>query len=341
MSHLNFVAEVGVNHEGSVQSAEEHIKAAAKAGATAVKFQAYKASKIASVISPSYWDTDKEPETSQYKLFSKYDNLEIEDYSYLAKVCADVGVDFMVTCFDQDWLHALDPLVKVHKIASADITNFRLLLSVARTGKKILLSTGASSILEVEIAVKELKSHGAKKIVLMHCVLCYPTKFQDANLGRISSLRELGKKHDLDEVGYSDHTEPTEKHEILVSAIALGATWIEKHFSLTPKAMGNDHYHSFGPENLKSFMSSVSELPGAMNFKEKEFLEIQSQAIKNARRGIYALTDISPGTMIEEDHLIELRPIGLIPSEEIDTVIGKRVKIFIKAGEPLSYESLS
>jgi N-acetylneuraminate synthase len=183
-------------------------------------------------------------------------------------------------------------------------------------------------------------SHGTKEIVLMHCVLCYPTKFQDANLGRISSLREIARSYELDEVGYSDHTEPTDKHEILISALALGVTWIEKHFSLTPKAIGNDHYHSFGPESLKSFMSSVSGLSDALGFKEKDFLGIQSTAVKNARRGIYASTDISVGTKIDQDHVIELRPIGLIPSEEIDSIIGKRVNAFIKSGEPISYESL-
>lgn len=340
MTKLNFVAEVGVNHEGVLESAEEHIWAAAAAGATAVKFQAYKADRIASKVSPSYWDTSKESETSQFNLFSKYDKFELSDYKKLARVCKDAGVDFMVTCFDFEWLESLDPLVNVHKIASADLTNTRLVRAVGSKGKKVLLSTGASTAIEVDRALDELISVGARDVVLMHCVLCYPTRIENSSLGRMESLKEIAYKFGLKEIGYSDHTEPTPNFEVLVSAMALGATWIEKHFSMTPDALGNDHYHSFGPENLTEFMKLANRVSLALAYNEDSFISIQAPARTNARRGLYAKTDISCGSIIEEDQLIELRPVTGVPSEKVSEIVGKRVNRLIQKGEAVTYESL-
>ena len=340
MSELNFVAEVGVNHEASVKNAEQHIIAAATNGATAVKFQAYSADKIASINSPSYWDTEKESETSQHKLFSKYDKFKLEDYAYLSNVCRETSVDFMVTCFDLDWLEVLNPLVSTHKIASADITNLRLLDAVARTKKKVLLSTGASTIQEVETAINLLKFKGASDVVLMHCVLCYPTKESDANLLRMTLLREVSDKHGFNEIGYSDHTVPSPNHEVLMASIALGATWIEKHFSLTPGVGGNDHYHSFGPEQLSDFTARASRLNSALFFNEANFISIQIPARKNARRGLYAALDILEGTVLTDEHVIELRPVGEIPSQDISMVLGRCTNALLAKGDPISYDSL-
>ena len=341
MKKINFVAEVGVNHEGSLDSALEHVRAAAKFGATAVKFQAYSAERLASRNSPSYWDTSQEPETSQFKLFSRYDKFEEGDYSIIADLCKELNVEFMVTCFDTVWLEKLDKYVKIHKIASADITNFRLQSAVAACNKKILLSTGAATLTEVKIAVDNLQASGALDIVLMHCVLCYPTNLEDASLGRMINLRQIADQFGLTDLGYSDHTKPTKNHEVLIAAIGLGATWIEKHFSMSPEMQGNDHYHSFGPNQLENFMSIAGDLPTIISWSEENFLDIQKSARANARRGLYATRDLEVGRVINGDDLIELRPVAGIPSENISNVIGATVRNSIKQGEPLFFDSVN
>ena len=337
---INFVAEVGVNHEGSLESAQNHIRQAAASGARAVKFQAYSASMLASENSPSYWDVAHESETSQFKLFSRYDKFTLDDYKVLAQTCEEQKVEFMVTCFDEDWLQKLDHLVARHKVASADITNVRLLKKIAPKGKPVILSTGASSLQEVENAVNILRSNGANDIVLMHCVLCYPTNNADANLSRINFLRRIADNFGLPEIGYSDHTIPTINHEVLLAAITLGATWIEKHFSLTPNTGGNDHYHSFGPLELVDFFASLRNLEKILAYDESDFLTLQTSARKNARRGLYAARDLTIGSEIGNDDLIELRPVGIIASEEIDSVLGRKLISNLKKGDLISYDAL-
>ncbi len=337
---LKFIAEVGVNHEGSLESAKSHIRAAALNGATAVKFQAYSANSLASKISPSYWDNSHERETSQFKLFSKYDKFTEQDYSELSKVCDQEQVGFMSTCFDEDWIDKLDPLIQVHKVASADITNFRLLKKVASKKKLVLLSTGASNLLEIRTAMNLLLSNGAKTVIPMHCVLCYPTLSTNANLNRLNSLKEIAKEFDCEEIGYSDHTVPTANHEVLLAAITLGATWIEKHFSLTPHLEGNDHYHSFGPESLKDFFTAFSRHSKMLSYSEDDFIELQTLARQNARRGLYAKRDLEVGEVIDNDAVIELRPVAHLGSEEIERIVGMKVGMSIQMGEPISYEYL-
>ena len=153
------IAEIGVNHEGSMTRAKELIELAKSGGADAAKFKSYKAEKLASKDSPAYWDTSKEPATSQFQLFKRHDSFGEKEYVELAEHCRKTGIDFLSTPFDDDAVDFLYPLVPFYKIASADITSFPFLRKIARKGKPIVLSTGSSTLGEIDSAIQEIKNH--------------------------------------------------------------------------------------------------------------------------------------------------------------------------------------
>ena len=184
------IAEIGVNHECSLSQAKKLILKAKKGGANAAKFQTYKAELITSKNSPSYWDTSKEKTKSQYKLFKKNDQFNETEYVKLSKYCKSLNIDFASTPFDHKAVDMLDPLVSYFKISSSDITNYPLLKKVASKKKPILLSTGASSIEEIKNAIKLLYRYKCKDVVIMHCILSYPAKDENANLGMITDLKK-------------------------------------------------------------------------------------------------------------------------------------------------------
>ena len=251
------IAEIGVNHECSIVRAKKLIKLAKKGGADAVKFQTYKANTLASKYSPVYWDTKKERTNSQFKLFKKYDRFNYEDYELLFKFCKKIKIDFLSTPFDIDAVKNLKKLVSFFKIASADINNLPLLRSVGKTRKPVLISTGASTITEIKEAVSILKKNGTKSISIMHCILNYPTKNINANLGMIKSLKKIFKKQ---VIGYSDHTVPDNHMSSLIFAYTLGAEIFEKHFTDNKRLKGNDHYHSMDYKDLKIFILKPKKL---------------------------------------------------------------------------------
>ena len=202
------IAEIGVNHECSISKAKKLIFKAKMGGADAAKFQTYKAELITSKNSPSYWDTTKEKTKSQFKLFKKYDHFDKSDYVELFKYCKSLNIDFASTPFDHEAVDMLDPLVSYFKVSSSDITNYPLLKKIASKKKPVLLSTGASSLLEIKNAVNILKISQMQKYCCYALYLSYPAKDKNANLGMISDLR---KKFPKNIIGYSDHTLPCER----------------------------------------------------------------------------------------------------------------------------------
>ena len=197
------IAEIGVNHEGSLKKAEELILLAKEGGADAVKFQTYKAETLASKNSPAYWDTTKEKTKSQFQLFKKYDSFEKEDYVHLYNYSRNNGIDFLSTPFDLDSIDFLDSLIPFYKIASADINNLPFLRKIASKSKPVLLSTGASNTSEIDYAIDILKSNGCDKIGILHCILNYPTADKNASLRMIENLKN---NYNNFLIGYSDHT---------------------------------------------------------------------------------------------------------------------------------------
>jgi len=326
------IAEIGVNHEGNIDNAYKMIDECKKNNITAVKFQTYKAEKIAAVNSKAYWDTNFESSTSQFKLFKKYDNFNESDYEKIANYCYKKNIIFMSTAFDHDSAIYINNHVDIHKISSSDITNIPLIRLIAGFGKPIILSTGASSIDEIDKAVKLIKSINFNTLCLLHCVLKYPTVSKDAFLDRIPLL---GKRFIDCVPGYSDHTLPKNNLLALQIAHSMGAIVIEKHYTFDKSLPGNDHYHAFNSTDSHDLMDNF-KLVGDLSGSENKFnLNSQDKAILNARRGIYIKSNILKGNFLSEKNLIALRPASEIKVEEWDNVIGKRVKKDLIAGKSL------
>ena len=334
------IAEIGVNHEGSLSRAESMVRQAAAAGTSAVKFQTYEASKLASKLnSPGYWDFSKESTKSQFELFSKYPKLSSSDYQKLANLCDDLGILFMTTCFDEDSLNQIDPLVSLHKVSSSDITNIPLLRAVAEKAKPVILSAGAASASEIKKALGILLDSGAKEIALLHCVLSYPTKAENANLGAIQKLRKEFESEKVC-IGYSDHVSPVNGEALsLEMASLLGAVVIEKHFSDLPGTDGNDHYHSVGEQGLRSFSNRLENYRRMLGNGEID-LDGQQLARNNARRRICAKTMISQGERLSSDSLVPLRADKGIVISEWDRVVGAYASRDILPGTPLRTSDL-
>lgn len=316
------IAEIGVNHEGSMEQAKRLIDQAKQGGADAAKFQSYKAGTLASKHSPSYWDTSKEPTRSQYALFQKYDSFGPDEYRALAEHCRQVGIDFLSTPFDDAAIEFLDPLVPFFKIASADLTNIPFLRKVAAKGKPVVLSTGASTLGEVDIAVEALTQAGCTDIALLHCILNYPTDNAAAHLRMIEGLKRAYPDRII---GYSDHTLPDDAMTSLVTAHLLGAVIIEKHFTCDKTLPGNDHYHAMNQHDLARFVTlaeTVHVLLGTADHKAPIATEAISR--KNARRSIVLARDVAAGQQLTSDDFTYKRPGTGISPLHWDEIIGMR-----------------
>jgi sialic acid synthase SpsE len=332
------VAEIGVNHEGSMDLARRLVELAKEGGADAAKFQTYKAGKIASRHSPAYWDTSKEPTQSQHALFQKYDAFGAEEYQALAEHCRSVGIEFLSTPFDTEAVNFLDPLVSFFKIASADLTNVPLLRRVAEKGKPVLLSTGASSIEEIQGAVSTLHQAGCPDIVLLHCVLNYPCADENANLNMI---RGLGRAFPDLMVGYSDHTAPDDGMRIVTAAWLLGAAVIEKHFTHDKRLPGNDHYHAMDVDDLKRFKANITHLIPTLGAEDKAPLPSEEEARRHARRSIVPLRDIAAGEKLAAEILTTKRPAHGVSPVHWDEVLGRKAARALKEDQPLQWEDLT
>ena len=332
------IAEVGVNHENDLEKAKLMIDQCAEGGAHAVKFQTYKAGMLAIRDSPAYWDTSKEPAENQFELFSRFDKFGQEEYEELSRYCAESGVEFMSTAFDLESLEYIDPLVKMHKIASADLTNVPLLRGIAKKAKPVLLSTGASSFEEIEGALGELLGNGAPEVVLLHCVLNYPTPDENAFIGRIGKLSsEIPDAL----IGYSDHTVPDSESMACIEGYCLGARVFEKHFTFDKSLPGNDHYHAMDLDDLRRLVSRLDQAESMItNPSDDEFLAAQEAAIVHARRSIVTSRALKEGEELSEDCLTTKRPGGGLSPLEWDNVIGRVVNTDLPGDHQISFEEL-
>ena len=243
------IAEAGVNHEGSIDLARRLIDEAKEGGADAIKFQTYRASTLASKHSPPYWNRNNESTDSQYKLFQKYDKFWRDEFQILKEHCVQVDIDFMSTPFDLESADFLNDMVNVFKVSSSDITNKPFIEYLCAFGKPIILSTGASYLHEVQEAVQWIDTKQVP-VALLHCILNYPTDYQNAHLGMIKDLQwKFADKI----IGYSDHTLPNDM-KVLEMATMLGASILEKHFTHDKTLPGNDHYHAMDINDLKMFI---------------------------------------------------------------------------------------
>jgi len=331
------IAEIGVNHEGDINLAKEMIRQVAKAGAQCAKFQSYKAEKIAALESPSYWDLKKESTASQYELFQKYDSFGEAEYKELKGECDRVGIDFITTPFDLEVVDQLDSLQKFYKVASADITNLPLLKKISEKNKTIVMSTGASEIGEIEFSVDFLKRNGCKELILLHCILNYPTPPQNAQIGFIKKLINTFPKN---KIGYSCHVAPEKTFSAQCLALDFGACVIEKHFTHNKNLKGNDHYHAFDYADLKNFTDLINHRRQLIGSGSKKNIKNEVLAIKNARRSLYFSKALKASHEISEDDLICLRPGTGISPTEWENILGKQLLRDVKQNQKLSRDDI-
>jgi len=330
------IAEIGVNHGGDLLLAKRMIDEALRNGAHAVKFQTYKAESLASRHSPAYWDREKETTTSQFELFKKYDAFTPEDYVELADYCREMSGVFLSTPFDTDAVRFLEPLVPAFKIASADITNVPLLRAVARTQKPLLISTGAATFAEIETAVQMTRSFGCRQVILLHCVLNYPTPIERAQLNMIPVLKRVFPDC---LTGYSDHVAPDEALSALEAAALIGACVLEKHFTYDKSLPGNDHYHSMDKYDLKSFCSKLKRYRKLVGSQGKD-LSLEQSARLHARRSIVTATNIKTGEVFTEQNLTTKRPGHGICPLHWDEIIEKKAARKIEKDRLLKWSDI-
>lgn len=322
---MYFIAEIGVNHGGSMECAKTMIQQIADAGAQAAKFQTYKASKLAAKNSPAYWDLEKESTTSQFDLFKKFDSFGRDEYVELAGFCQEKNIDFISTPFDVECLDWLIPLMPVVKVASADLTNYILLEKIAEHNKELIISVGASSDFEIESMLKFLSEFDVPKICLLHCMLLYPTPKKHAYLSRIKHLKNQFEGPNIS-IGYSDHVAPNEaNNDQLIAAFALGASTIEKHFTDDKKQIGNDHYHALDFEDLKNVISRLINTENLMGDRvtEEQLLSLQDAAIQNARRSLFYSSGLKAGSVLSMADLVPKRPGFGVGPENYRDFVGK------------------
>lgn len=331
------IAEIGVNHEGSIERARRMIEAVAAAGGHAAKFQTYKAELLATRdTSPAYWDRSKEATESQYALFQRWDTFGDDDYRALSDHCAACGIDFISTPFDLPAVDLLAPIAPLLKVASADLTNIPLLRKIGRQGLPVVMSVGASRPDEIATALAELHRAGAANVTLLHCVLNYPTPPAEARLAQIAELtRVFGSQC---AIGYSDHVTPDVDGSMpaLDMAALLGSVVIEKHFTDDRTATGNDHYHAMDGKGLAAFVNRLARLRELYGDGRLD-LSGQKAAIDNARRRIVTVRGIDAGAVLGEDDLIALRSNRGIEIAHWDKVVGRTLARAVSEGAALDW----
>jgi N-acetylneuraminate synthase len=314
------VAEVGVAHEGRPARAHQLIQLAASGGADAVKLQAFKADRLVAAGAPIYFRNGQHDET-QRQFFRRYDAFSAADYRRCADWAAQAKLDFLCTPFDHLFADVLRHLVPAWKVASADLTNWPLIDYLAQDRKPMLLSTGAATEAEIAAAYARIAAAGCP-VVLLHCVLCYPTQPHDAQLGMIPRLAQLfpGTR-----IGYSDHTLPTPKMEVCTLAYALGAQLIEKHFTDDRRLPGNDHYHSMEVREcfeLRQRIELTRRYLGGGTRQDDCFM-CEYPARRHARRSWHAARTLPVGHTLKLGDVIPKRPgNGISPIVE---VVGRRL----------------
>lgn len=333
------IAEAGVNHNGNVTLAKKLIDAAANAGADFVKFQTFKASALVSkaAVKADYQKRNTgDKDDSQFEMLEKLE-LDRSVHNELFQYSKSKGIQFLSSGFDEESIDLLDQLgMKFFKIPSGEITNKPYLQHIAYKGKPVIMSTGMSNMIEIKAAMSVLTENGLNKeqITILHCNTEYPTPMEDVNLRAMLTIKnEFGVK-----VGYSDHTLGV---EIPIAAVALGATVIEKHFTLDRNLPGPDHRASLEPEELKAMVLAIRNVELALiGSGIKEPSESEKPNIQITRKSIHSNKKINAGTVLTAEHLIMKRPGTGISPMDIDRVIGKVLVKTIEADTLLTWDHL-
>ena len=328
------VAEIGVNHNGSVKMAKKLIDAAKEVGADAAKFQAFKTDRIVTKYAEkaAYQKETTDPKKSQYNMLKRLElsDAEIKElYGYSRKR----NIMFLSSAFDEESVDLLDRLnVPAFKVASGEVTDLPLLRHMARKKRPVILSTGLSTLEEIAEALEIFKAEDIEDIVLLHCITSYPAKAEEANLRVMDVLKKFGFP-----VGFSDHTLGI---AVPLAAVAMGAVLIEKHFTLDRKLPGPDHRSSLEPNEFEQMVEGIRNVELALGTGTKKLTAEEENIRSAARRSIVAKVKIQKGTVIRENMLDFKRPGTGLEPKNLHKIVGKRASKDIEADEMITFTKL-
>lgn len=333
------IAEAGCNHENDFDRAKEMVEAAARAGADAVKFQSFNPDTLVTRDAPKFWDIPGTGNTQYEEFADAMPRFSPEQYRKLIALADRLGILFFSTPCDEAWADSLDDLgVRLFKIASMDITHLPLLRHVARKGKPVILSTGASYLEEVRAAVEAIHGEGNDRIALLHCVSSYPADPADVNLrmmqGLISEFPECV-------IGYSDHTLPEPGLCVTSLAVAAGAKVIEKHFTFDRTRPGYDHEISADYAGLKEMVARLRAVERMLGGTEKIPAASEERARRWGRRSLVAKVPIPQGTRITPEMLAVKRPGTGIDPKFLPQVLGKSAASDIREDQVVTWEAIA
>jgi N-acetylneuraminate synthase len=315
------IAEAGVNHNGNIEIAKKMIEMASLSGCDCIKFQTFTTSKLVIKEAPraEYQIKNTKNEDSQFEMLKKLE-LKYEEFLELKNYCDKCNIEFLSTPFDEEAIKLLEKLnISRYKISSGDITNKYLLKNIAKSNKQVILSTGMSTLGEVEEAVQWIEEEGNHDIVLLHCTSNYPTPFDEVNMRAMSTLKQSFQYP----VGYSDHTEGI---EIPILAVALGACIIEKHFTLDKNMEGPDHKASLEPHELKQMVDQIRNVEKALGNGIKKPTQSELSTKDVARKSIVINKEKKAGEVIKLSDIVFKRPgTGILP-KYTEEIVGKTLK---------------
>jgi N,N'-diacetyllegionaminate synthase len=318
------IAEAGVNHNGDIAKAKLLIDVAVKAGVDYVKFQSFVANRLVSkdAKKAQYQSVNiNDGDDSQYNMLKKLE-LSHENHLELMSYCSERNIQFFSTAFDVEGVNYLNDLgLSFFKIPSGEITNYPYLRAIALCGKPVIMSTGMCAEIEIKQAMDVLVKFGLKKdnISILHCNTEYPTPMKDVNLKAMLSIQKTFGV----QVGYSDHTLGI---EVPIAAVAMGATIIEKHFTLDRTLPGPDHVASLEPEELKAMVKAIRNIELALSGDgQKMPSDSETKNISIARKSIYLTKNLTKGHVISEEDIISLRPGDGVSPMEWENIVGKKL----------------
>lgn len=315
--HVLIIAEIGVNHNGSLEMAKEMVRKVKECGADIAKFQTALPEKLISKSAPKaeYQKETTGSSENQLEMIKKI-TLPLEAYGELSEYCRKLGIEFLSTPFDLESIDYLDSIgMRLWKIPSGEVTNLPYLEKIGQTGYPVIMSTGMCTLEEIGNAIDVLRVKGTQDIRILHCTTEYPAPMEDVNLKAMDTLRETFGL----ETGYSDHTEGI---EVAIAAVARGAAVIEKHFTLDRNLDGPDHKASTEPDEFARMVRSIRNIEQALGSSEKKVTESERKNIAVARKSIVAARAIRAGEILNEDNLTTKRPGNGISPMRWHEVIG-------------------
>jgi N,N'-diacetyllegionaminate synthase len=336
MPHVFIIAEAGVNHNGSLDLALRLIDAAKASGADAVKFQTFRADLLAtqSAHKAPYQERTTPEAESQFEMLRRLE-LDAAAHQRLIDHCRQVGIQFLSSPFDAqsaDLLATMD--VPVYKIPSGEITNLPFLRHLARKGRPLILSTGMSTLGEVEEAVQVLQAAGATRLTLLHCVTEYPAPYAEVNLRAMETLRTTFGLP----VGYSDHTPGI---DIAIAAVALGAEVIEKHFTLDRSLPGPDHAASLEPDELRQMVAAIRHVEVALGTGIKAPAPCELPNISVARKSVVAARALPKGHQLAAEDLGIKRPGSGLAPKLLPSLVGRTLRVDIGKDEIINWNHMA